>query len=114
MTEQSKYVREPQQQWEAAMREIERISDDRERAIELLRFALGDGAVFLATADKQLEGGMPFESDDRWADFFEHAEAGVARRGVHGVANAAFEALSLEEKLQVLASLDGYMRGADG
>lgn len=101
-----KYRREPQHQWQTAVEEAQGIEDRRERAVALLRYALGAGALFLSTADRENQGSLPFETDKQWADFFESAEAEMARRGVHGAANAAFCALTLEQKLQALAVFD--------
>lgn len=113
MTRGGKYQREPESLWYEAMDGIVRIEDPRDRALARMRYALGEGAAFLALADREISGGLPFETDEQWGDFFESAEAETARREVHGAANAAFCALTLEQKLRALAALDDVEESRD-
>lgn len=104
----SKYRREPQAKWEQRVQTVRAISDERLRAIAQIQYAIGEGAGFLAAAD--IPAGIPMgvapeDHDKAWGDFFEHAEAGVALKGVHGLANAVFMSLSLEEKLMALEAI---------
>lgn len=105
------YVCESEAQWKLRMAEIERIPGDRRRrAIAYLELALGDGAGFLALADKaplsvSRSEGTPEEKHKAACDFFEWCAAGEAQRVVHGLANAAFMVLPLEGKLLALQSV---------
>lgn len=101
------YQREPERRWRSAVEPIYQIKDGRERAIALLELAIGEGFEFLSLADTELHGWTPDADREGWADFFEHAEAGTARKSVHGTANSAFLALTLEQKLHALKALDG-------
>jgi hypothetical protein len=105
------YVCESEAQWKLRMAEIERIPGDRRRrAIAYLELALGDGAGFLALADREPRSvsrseGTPEEKHKAACDFFEWCAAGEAQRVVHGLANAAFMVLPLEGKLLALQSV---------
>lgn len=101
----SPYQREPEKKWRASIAPIRGIEDSLQRAIQLIRLALGEGATFLAAADRSL--GIDLSSAERAADFFETAEATAAIREVAHQANRAFNRLPLKDKLTALEAVMG-------
>lgn len=100
-----RYAREPELTWRDAVDHLRAIEDDRAQAIALLQLALGEGAAFLALANREHETPIDSDSEEMWGDFFETAEAKQALGFVLGSANAAFLKMNMEQKLQALSAV---------